>query len=54
MNRREARAVEYYGHALIAGIPRDTARKMTPGWISDMFNVRAKYDAKLAMGGLRL
>lgn len=54
MNRREARAVEYYGYALIAGMPKDTARKMTPGWISDMFNVRAKYDAKMSLKGLKL
>lgn len=54
MNRREARAVEYYGYALIAGIPREAARGMTPGWISDMFNLRARYDAKMRLGGLRL
>ena len=54
MNRRETRAREYYGYALIAGIPRENARKMTPGWISDMFNLRAKYDASLARAGIHL
>ena len=24
---------------------------MTPGWILDMFRIRAKYDAKLATAG---
>lgn len=51
MSRRDARAVEYYGFALIAGIPRDQARRMTPGWITDMFNIRAKYDARIAKAG---
>lgn len=54
MNRRETRAVEYYGMALIAGIPRNEARRMTPGWIVDMFNIRAKYDAGLAKSGFHL
>lgn len=54
MNRRETRAVEYYGMALIAGIPRDEARRMTPGWIVDMFNIRAKYDSGLAKMGVHL
>lgn len=54
MNRREPRAIEYFGYALIAGIPRDEARKMTPGYISDMFGLRARYDAQMAARGLRL
>lgn len=55
MNRREMRAVEYYGYALIAGIPRDEARRMTPGWIMDMATMRARYDAKVAAAsGIRL
>lgn len=54
MNRREARCVEYYGYALIAGIGRDEARRLTPGYISDMFNIRAKYDSKVAQATFRL
>ena len=48
MNRRETRAREYYGYALIAGVPMDEARRMKPGWIIDLFNVRARYDARMA------
>ena len=48
MNRRPTRAREYYGYALIAGIPIETARRMTPGWIMDMYMIRFKYDARLA------
>jgi hypothetical protein len=48
VNRRETRAREYYGYALIAGVQIEQARRMTPGWIVDMFNIRAKYDARLA------
>lgn len=51
MNRRATRSVEYYGYALIAGIQNEKARKMAPGWIRDMYNIRTKYDARLAKGG---
>ena len=50
MNRRETRVREYYGYALIAGIPVDKARRMTPGFIRDMYNIRFKYDVRM-MGG---
>ena len=50
MNRRETRVREYYGYALIAGIPVGKARRMTPGFIRDMYNIRFKYDVRL-MGG---
>lgn len=50
MNRRDTRVREYYGYALIAGIPVDKARRMTPGFIRDMYNIRFKYDVRL-MGG---
>lgn len=44
------RVREYYGYALIAGISHDEARWMTPGYILDMFAIRARYDARLAGG----
>lgn len=44
------RVREYYGCALIAGIPVHEARRMTPGFIMDMFKLRAEYDVKLAGG----
>ena len=50
MNRRGTRVREYYGYALIAGISVEDARRMTPGFIRDMFHIRSKYDIKL-MGG---
>lgn len=52
MNRRGMRVREYYGYALIAGIGRNEAENMTPGWVLDMFMIRMRYDAKLA--GARL
>jgi len=48
MNRRETRAVEYYGYALIAGISEEKARRMTPGWIMDMYHIRCEHDAMIA------
>lgn len=39
---------EYYGYALIAGLPPETAADLTPGFILDMYVIRMKYDAKLA------
>ena len=41
---------EYYGYALIAGIPVKEARRMTPGFIMDMFKIRAEYDVRMAGG----
>lgn len=37
-----------YGYALIAGIAMETARKMEPGYIFDMYIIRTEYDARLA------
>lgn len=41
---------EYYAYALIAGISVSEARRMTPGFLRDMYVIRYKYDIKL-MGG---
>ena len=41
---------EYYAYALIAGISVSEARRMTPGFLRDMYTIRYKYDIKL-MGG---
>ena len=46
MKRRETRAREFYGYALIAGISVNDARRMTPGFIMDMFKIRSEYDAR--------
>lgn len=54
MNRRGMRVREYYGYALIAGIGHDEAENMTVGYIMDMYMIRAKYDAKIAAGSIRL
>lgn len=54
MNRRSTRAREYYGYALIAGIPVKEARRMTPGWIMDMYKIRMDYDMRVNLGkGIR-
>ena len=54
MNRRATRAREYYGYALIAGIPVKEARRMTPGWIMDMYKIRMDYDMRINWGkGIR-
>jgi hypothetical protein len=50
MNRRETRVREYYGYALIAGITVDAARRMTPGFIRDMYMIRVKYDIRINGG----
>lgn len=50
MNRRSTRAREYYGYALIAGIPIREARRMTPGWIMDMYKIRMDYDSRMNWG----
>jgi hypothetical protein len=50
MNRRETRAREFYGYALIAGLTITEARKLTPGMIIDFFKIRSDYDVRLAGG----
>ena len=50
MNRRATRAREYYGYALVAGISITEARRMQPGWIMDMYRIRADYDARANYG----
>lgn len=41
---------EYYGYALIAGIPMETARRMLPGYIFDMYKMRCDYDMRMQYG----
>ena len=50
MNRRGTRVREYYGYALVAGIPYSEARRMMPGFIRDMYQIRLKYDAQMNVG----
>ena len=50
MNRRATRAREYYGYALVAGISIHEARRLQPGWIIDMYKIRADYDARMNIG----
>lgn len=50
MNRRATRAREFYGYALVAGISINEARRLQPGWIIDMYKIRADYDARMNMG----
>ena len=50
MNRRGTRVREYYGYALIAGISVDEARRMFPGFIMDMFKIRAEYEIRINGG----
>ena len=38
---------EYYGYALVAGIQYRDARHMTPGFILDMYVIRARHDMKI-------
>ena len=47
MNRRSRRAREYYSYALIAGVSFTEARHMLPGWILDLYKLRAEYDARM-------
>lgn len=49
-NRRGTRVREYYAYALIAGISIRDARRMMPGFIMDMYKIRAEYDVKLNGG----
>ena len=54
MDRRATRAREYYAFALIAGISVSDARRMTPGWIMDMYKIRLDYDMRVNWGkGIR-
>ena len=54
MSDRETRAREFYGYALIAGIPVKEARRMAPGWIMDMYKIRMDYDMRINWGkGIR-
>lgn len=39
---------EYYGYALVAGIPYRDARHMAPGFILDMYVIRMKHDRRVA------
>ncbi len=48
MNRRALRVREYYGFALIAGIGYEEASCTAPGYILDMYAIRAKHDARCA------
>lgn len=50
MGRRATRAREYYAYALIAGISNRDAKRMTPGWIMDMYKIRADYDMRINWG----
>ena len=42
--------MEYYGYALIAGISNREARRMTPGWIMDMYKLRFDHDLRVNWG----
>lgn len=53
MSDRETRAREFYGYALIAGISINDARRMTPGWIMDMYKIRLEYDVRINGGKLQ-
>ena len=44
------RVREYYGYALIVGISPDKAKRMMPGFIMDMFKIRAEYDIRVNGG----
>ena len=44
------RTREYYGYALICGIPPERAKRMLPGFIMDMFKIRAEYDVRVNGG----
>ena len=49
-DRRGTRVREYYAYALIAGISIADARRMLPGFIMDMYKIRAEYDVKVNGG----
>ena len=46
---------EYYAYALIAGISISDARRLTPGFIQDMYTIRVKYDKNMngLTGGIK-
>ena len=50
MNRRQTRAREYYGYALIAGVTYTEARRMQPGMIADLYRIRMDYDSRMNYG----
>jgi len=50
MNRRATRAREFYGYALVAGLSFTEARRMQPGWIMDLYRIRADYDSRMNYG----
>ena len=50
MNRRSARIRSIPGPASPAGIPVDAARRMTPGFIRDMYMIRMRYDIRVNGG----
>jgi len=41
---------EYYGYALCAGISVKDARRMMPGFIMDMYKIRAEYEFRINGG----
>lgn len=47
------RVREYYGYALVAGISIKDARRMTPGFIIDMFKIHAEYDIRVNGGKIK-
>ena len=53
MDRRGTRVREYYGYALIAGISVKEARRMMPGFIMDMFKIRAEFDVRVNGGKIQ-
>ena len=44
---------EYYAYALIAGISVKDARRMTPGFIMDMYKIRVEYDVRINGGKIQ-
>lgn len=44
---------EFYGYALVAGISVAEARRMTPGFVRDMYVIRVRYDAQVMGGRVR-
>ena len=44
---------EYLGYALIAGIGLEEARHLTPGFIMDMYVIRAKHDVRVNWGNAK-
>lgn len=44
---------EYYGYGLIAGISINEARHMLPGFIMDMYVIRARHDVRVNWGSTK-